>query len=147
MLTAMHAKSQIERLQNAFLRASRFQLWAAMIVAVPIIGYREEIFRLYVGDPCMSAATVVALLMASYPFVFSTLLIGRIAIAKGEMKRFSLLSLFVNLLNVAITLVLVGVYDLGAIGAASGSLITRVIAQPILYWPLMGPVVGLRFGI
>jgi O-antigen/teichoic acid export membrane protein len=58
--TAIHALQDTRRLQNAYLRLSRYCLWASLLAATPLIVFNREVVRLWVGEQFLSAGTVMA---------------------------------------------------------------------------------------
>jgi Na+-driven multidrug efflux pump len=135
----MHAHNQTNRLSSAFLRGGRIALWASMFLAVPLIVCSHDLFALYLGSEYpahVDAATVMIILLLGFPFTYPTTMYFRIAYAMGDMRRIAIRAIAAQLSNLALTIVLVGPLQLGAIGSASATLVAFVIGHPILYWPL-----------
>jgi O-antigen/teichoic acid export membrane protein len=144
-LTAMHATDREDRLQNAYLRGGRYALWALLFPIVPLIVFSQEVIRLYVGDPYMPAATVMALLLGFFPFVHGHAMFPNIAVAKAEMRSLALRALAVQVLNLLLTLYLVGVMRMGAVGSALGTFISMTVAWPLLNWRYALRMVNLNY--
>ena len=137
-LTAMHAHQQNTRLAGAFLRGSRIALWMSMFLAVPLIAYSHDLFALYLGSAYrehVDAANVMIILLLGFPLTYPTMLYYHVANAKGEIRRIAILSIVSQLLNLALTLFLVGQLRKGAIGSASATLLSFAIVWPLGFWP------------
>jgi O-antigen/teichoic acid export membrane protein len=139
--TAIHALQDTRRLQNAYLRLSRYCLWASLLAATPLIVFHREVVRLWVGEQFLSAGTVMALLLSTFVIYFGHGAMANIGEAKAQVKSMNLRGLGLQLLNLALSLYLVGVLHLGALGAALGTFLTTFLAYPLIDWPL-----GLRLG-
>jgi O-antigen/teichoic acid export membrane protein len=139
--TAIHALQDTRRLQNAYLRLSRYCLWASLLAAAPLIVFSREIVRLWVGEQFLPAGTVMALLLSTFVIYFGHGAMANIGEAKAQVGSMNLRGLGLQLLNLALTLYLVGGLHLGALGAALGTFVTAFLAYPLIDWPL-----GLRLG-
>jgi O-antigen/teichoic acid export membrane protein len=138
-LTAMHAHRQHARLAAAFLRGGRLALWASMFLAVPLIIFSHDLFALYLRGSYAEhtdAAVVMILLLLGFPLTYPTMVYLRIAYAQGDIRRVSITSFVGQLGNLMLTLLLVGVFHMGAVGSAAATLITFAIVYPFFFWPL-----------
>jgi O-antigen/teichoic acid export membrane protein len=138
-LIAMHATDSKERLKNAYLRGGRYALWAACFFAIPAILYRRELITLYVGQKYLPAATVMALLLVTFPIAFGNLMMYYVAHATAQIGLPTRRAIFVHLANLFLTIYLVGFRHMGAVGSALGTLLAGLIGSPLLIYP-----VGLR---
>jgi len=139
--TAIHALQDTRRLQNAYLRLSRYCLWASLLAATPLIVFNREVVRLWVGEQFLSAGTVMALLLSTFVIYFGHGAMANIGEAKAQVRSMNIRGLALQLLNLAVTLYLVGALHLGAVGAALGTFLVALLAYPLIDWPL-----GLRLG-
>jgi len=144
-LTAMHATGQEERLRNTYLRGGRYALWASLFLAVPLIVFRREIITLYVGEKFLAAGTVMALLLLIFPIAYGNVMMPHIAHAKAMIRPWAIRAAIIHFTNLLLTLYLVGVAKMGAIGSALATLTVFVIYEPLLYWPLGLRLAGLTF--
>ena len=135
-LTAMYAKNEKSRLENAYLRYGRYYLWIFMIIALPLIIYRKELIGLYVGYQYMIAAKVLALLLAENIIVLGNAMLYNLAVATGQMKELSIRIIIMQLINISLTLYLVGILKLGAIGSAIATFSVHIIGAPLFEIPL-----------
>jgi O-antigen/teichoic acid export membrane protein len=138
-LTAMHAQGQQSRLGAAFLRGARVALWVSMFCAIPLIVLSYDLFALYLQDKYdehVDAATVMIILLLGIPLTNTSSIFGQIAHARGEIRPIAILGVVSQLANLALTLVLVIYFQMGAIGAATASLFTYAIVNPFFIWPL-----------
>jgi O-antigen/teichoic acid export membrane protein len=139
MLTAMDSTGDEAGLRSAYFRGNRYYLWATLCPVVPLIVFAREIVVLYVGRTYLPAAAVILYLYLSYPFMHSTAMLYRIAVAQARIRRFMLWALVAQAANVLISIYCVAALGLGAAGPAIGTLVTAVLLHVLVYWP-----VGLR---
>ena len=145
VLTAMHAKEEKERLRNAYLRGGRLAMWVFLIVAVPLVVYRSEVISLYTSGKYMTAAPVLMMLIASRSFIMPNLMMPMIAYAKANIRPLALQVIAVQLVNLVLTLYLVGRLRMGAVGSALSSLITCSFGWTVLHGPLGLRMTGTSF--
>lgn len=145
-MTAMHAADARDRLQSAYLRIGRYALWGALLLAVPLMVFSREVILLYVGDAYADAAIVMVLLLAVFPVAYGHVMLGHLANATAQMRSWTLRAVAVQLVNLALTLYLVGVLGMGAVGSALGTFLSMTLLWPVLNWPLGLRLVGLGWG-
>lgn len=146
-LTALHTMQEEERLGKVFLRAGRYGLWAALTVALPLMVYSREFVTLYVGPTFLAAAAVMSLLLAIAPLEYGNAAAYHVAYAKALVRPYALATFAVQAANLALTLYLVGVLHLGALGSALGTAITMITAYPLLMWRLSLKLANIPCGI
>jgi O-antigen/teichoic acid export membrane protein len=146
VLTTFHARGSKPHLRNAFLRGGRYGLWAALFIAVPLIIYRREVVTLWVGERYLTAATVMALLLALFPIGSGNAMAPQMAHATAQMRPWMLRALVVQVSNLFLTLYLVGVMKMGAVGSALATLVALGTASVFLYLPLGLRMVEARVG-
>jgi hypothetical protein len=76
--------------------------------------------------------------------MFALGFIGHIAYARARIRGLAILMVLFNVFNVLLTLYLVGVLHMGALGSAIGTCVTRILA-PIFCWPLAVRLTGVVF--
>jgi len=128
-MTAMHSTGQTARLAHAYIRYGRIMSFAYLLVATPVVLLRQELVILYAGHEYLVAAAVVGLLLLADGFSQSYEILWQVASAKGRIRTLTLISVAIQSVNLLLTLVLVGVYDMGALGAAFSTLVTRVVLE------------------
>lgn len=142
-MTTLHALNEEARLQRFYLQGCRYDMWAALLVAVPVMVFAKDLVLLYVGPTFLQAGVVLALLMASYPFFFSQSFLGKIAHAKARIGGFTVLAFLTNIGTVLLALGLVGGLGMGAIGAALATCLMRVVST-LVFIPLSIRLTGVR---
>ena len=145
-LTTMHITGKNEQVQNTYIRGGRYALWLTLFMAVPLMVYARELIKLYVGETYEAAAMVMILLLASCPIVYGHILVSGLAYAKDEMRPWCLRLLFIQLINLGLTMYFVGIRHMGAVGSALGTFLTTVFLWPVLSWPLGLRLAGLSWG-
>jgi O-antigen/teichoic acid export membrane protein len=135
-LVAIHATGEVARFPGIYLKVGRWSLWASLFLAIPLMVYGREIMTVYVGSEYRMAGTVMCLLLLRFPVSEGVRMLFAIADAQGRIRRLALYLLVMGFFNVALTLYLVGVLKLGAVGAALGTTAAIGIGGPLLLWPL-----------
>lgn len=136
VLTTMHARNEKKRLANTYLRGGRYALWATLLLVMPLIIFRKEVITLWVGEKFLTAATVMALLLALFPLQYGNVILPKLSIAKGIMRPWAMRSLGMQLVNLAITLFLVGYLKMGAVGSAVSTYLVLLVGEPLMQLPL-----------
>ncbi len=134
-MTAMHATGDKSRLGRTYLRSSRYGMWMAIAIAMPLLIFSRELVVLYVGREFLTAATVMALTMGLFPITYTSLMLPSLAIAKAELGRMTVYGLITHVANISLTVYLVRGLDMGATGVAVAYFVTGVACQP-LFMPL-----------
>jgi O-antigen/teichoic acid export membrane protein len=137
IFTALHADADERRLAKAFLRVTRLMLWITTPLLVPLLVFREEIMRLYLGPAFAeyeSTPAVMGLLLLTFPFFAVLNPIFLLARGKGQIGHFTRWIVLGQFLNVFLTIMLVGPLRMGAIGSALATLLVAAL-YPVLIWP------------
>jgi len=138
-LTALHATGAKQRLSSAYLRGGRLSLWAAMLVAAPLIVFHEELYRVYLDtafDQYADAPTVMVILFAIYPLMYPSVMLVKIANATEKIRFLMCVTLIAQIVNLGLTVFFLGYLQMGAVGSALATLILCVITRPLIHWPL-----------
>ena len=144
-LTGMYGRNDHEGLRRVYLSGNRYYLWASLIVGALLIAYRREVTLLYVGQEYIAAAAVVALLSVKMMFANSNQMLSQVCVATNRIRGIMIFALFAQSANVVLTVFLVGRLELGAMGAALGTLLVSAAAQLCFLWPLAMKLLGLPF--
>jgi O-antigen/teichoic acid export membrane protein len=138
VFTGLHADGDNDRLGNAFLRATRLALWITMPLLVPLLVFREEIMKLYLGQAYLKfdkAPTVMGLLLLTFPLFTVLTPIFLLARGRGHLGEFTRWVVAGQFLNLFITVVLVGPFRAGATGSAMATLLVAML-YPFVVWPI-----------
>ena len=149
MLTAMHATGQDVRLKVSYFRLTRYLAWIFLLVVAPLVIYRHELWRLYLGVSYPSyivAATVMMLLLLKVALVFPQPAMAQIAAAKNRTRPMALRVLMIEGSAVVLASYLIVVKEWGALGPAAAALITAAIGAPPLLWTMGLELTGASFG-
>lgn len=138
-ITAMYETGQYERLGRTYLRIGRVMMWVFLLVGTPLIVLRNELMGLYTHGLYTDAALILLILVIAGAFEQSYSSVSRIAFAMARMRRYSLIAITSQTINVAFTIYLVSVFQLGALGAALSTLTVRILIE----FPLFS-VTGVR---
>jgi Na+-driven multidrug efflux pump len=109
-----------------------------MFVATPLIVFSYDLFSIYLGSDYSEhaeAATVMIILLLGVPLTFPTIVLSQVCIARGDVRPIAIRNLWIQLGNLALTLVLVGIFQMGALGSATATLIAFAVGYPLLFWP------------
>ena len=143
-LIGLNAMDEHDRMRNAYYRYGRYFIWANVMFALPLVIYRRELISLYVGPDFMTSATVMAILFVATFVCLGNDALPKMAIALGRMRAMALASVAMQAVNIGLTLYLVGVLRLGAIGSALGSAITAVTLEPLVELLIARRLLGIR---
>lgn len=135
-LTAYFAQKDFNNLSKSYLRYGRYMLWIYSFFTIPLIIYSGIIVNLYVGDRFENAAIVIMLLFLSQFSTLGNMMVYKLSIATGQPRPLAICSIISQVLNLAVTLFLVGVLNYGAIGSALGTFLIAVFLRPILEIPI-----------
>jgi len=141
VLTTLHATGQERRMGQLYLRGGRVSLWLTMLPATILLVFSSEIVALYTEPQYADTATVLVLLLSTFPFVYSVALQYRIAVARARIRAFFLWALVFQLLSLAGMFVALLVFDAGAIGVALAEMVAAVVGHVLVFWP-MGLLLG-----
>jgi len=142
VVVGLHADNQQDRLKSMYLRLGRLSMWGVLIAIAPLFVHYEQIVILYVGETYLSAGTVMFLLLACYPIVYGNLLHGPLATAKALVRLQAIRESISAVLSLFLTLLLVGYYQLGAVGAAISTFLVYGLGSLVLFWPFGKGMVG-----
>jgi len=144
-LTAMHARNKRAMLGSTYLRYGRYYLWAFLFVALPAIVFSSELIRLYVGGRFAPAAIILVLMLTeSIPFLGNFMLYS-LAVATEKIRDLARPIILLQFVNLALTLYLVGVCRMGALGAALATFIITGVSGVLVEVPLGLRLAGVKF--
>ena len=135
-LTSMHATNKQGGLRRAYLRGNRYYLWATLAVAVPLLVFPRELVSLYVGESYILAGTVAMIMYGYYPLRWASEMLYRVALATARVRGYFTVSMIAGLSKVAISILLVGKFQMGALGAALSTLVVGTFFQLGFFWPM-----------
>jgi O-antigen/teichoic acid export membrane protein len=145
-MVAMHTRADRNGLADVYLRGGRIGLWFSTLISVPLVIFSRELFTIYVGSDYLDAALVMALLLAALPLQFGNVMLSRLAMATGQIRRFSLQVFFNQGTSLVIAALLIGVWDMGALGGAVGACFALALMQPLVMWRMGMKLAGVSFG-
>ncbi|MES9903805.1 MAG: polysaccharide biosynthesis C-terminal domain-containing protein, partial [Sedimenticola sp.] len=135
VVVGLHADKQDKKLKTIYLRLGRYAMWGVLLVIAPFLAYYEQIVTLYVGKDYLSAGTVMFLLLACYPVIYGNILYTSLANAKIRMRSLAIREAVSAVVNLMLTLLLVGHFQMGAVGAATATFIVYGLGSILLFWP------------
>ncbi len=135
VVVGLHADKQDKKLKTIYLRLGRYAMWGVLLVIAPFLAYYEQIVTLYVGKDYLSAGTVMFLLLACYPVIYGNILHTSLANAKIRMRSLAIREAVSAVVNLMLTLLLVGHFQMGAVGAATATFIVYGLGSILLFWP------------
>lgn len=148
--TALVATGQDDRLRRIWFRMSRYALWVSLAAVVPLVVYRREFFELWIGEETFrqykKAPLIMAVLLVRFVAMFPESGIHMLAVARTEMRSSTLRLLLIDGSTVAVTLLLVGSYHMGDLGAALATTGAALILHPLLLWSFGLRLTNARLG-
>jgi len=135
-LVALHLRDGSSTLRSVYVRSSRYALWLASIIALPMMIYRRELITLYLGPEFLPVATVMCLLLTVTLIRLANLMLPDLSEARERVRPLALASFVGHSIALALILYLVVVRKQGAIGVGVASLTAALIMQPTVMWTL-----------
>ena len=135
-MISMSATGDWSRLGNTYLRGGRYALWVSMAIACPMFIFAEDFVALYLGPTYADTATVMQLLFVTFPFVYASVMLSRVAIATGQVRGFFSGAIVTSLVTLAVTVAVLRLSDLGSIGVAGVQAVVYILAHLVFFWPL-----------
>ena len=145
VLIALYVKRDITQLKYLFFSVNKYLMWMLSLIMIPLFLFGEKIFMAYVGPNFMLAAHIMALLIISKIIELSLYMIWRIAPAVNQIRRISMLSLIMQVVNIILSFVLIKYYSLGAVGSAIAVCCSIIIGSLFLILPISRDIV--RFSV
>lgn len=141
----MHATDRSDHLRNLYFRGGRIELWIAMFIVGPFMIFSQEIVSLWVGQQFAVAAAVMTIVLMELPLEYGNSMMGSLIYAKGNLAPYVKRIIFLNAVDLALVLFMVGALQKGALGIAIATAGTRVAGQLLLLWPLGLKIAGAQF--
>jgi len=113
------------------------------LLVLPLVVFSRDIMALYVGPEFAQASQVMALLLWVLPVAYATLLRPELASVTGKVRTNALRTAAMQIGNLGLTLYLVGILKMGALGSALGTLCASLLFYPLLLWPMSLKLAGL----
>ena len=133
-LTSFYATGQIDRLKSAYIRTARLNLQFYLGLAVPLFVFAPQIMSLYAGKRYTAASVIMQILLAFMILPYMCTLLPAIANIADHMRTWAIFNCVFNTFNVAITLLLVWRFNLGALGSALGTLVSGLLTLPYTWY-------------
>jgi O-antigen/teichoic acid export membrane protein len=134
-LIAMAVTGDHSGIQRRYLAGNRYSLWAALLVALPLIAFADSITQLYAGDAYMIAAPTMCAVYLAFVFKYSNGLLYSLVFAAGWLRNFTLMALATQIASVGLTVAFVGYARLGAFGAGLSTFTIALLGQVFVWWP------------
>ena len=132
VIVALYARGNVAAVVNLFLRLGRLTLWFLGLFVGPACFLGRPAFALYLGAEksgvYAGASMVMALSLLSLVPFLSVYGVGKNATASARIRGYSIIMFTANIANLGVTIYLVGVMKLGALGSALGSAWRRIRA-------------------
>lgn len=136
VMVSMSATGDWSRLGNTYLRGGRYALWVAMAIACPMIVFAEDFVMLYLGPVYADTSTVMRLLFITFPFIYASVMLSRVAIATGRVRGFFTGAIVTSVVTLVMTIVVLRVSDLGGVGVAGTQAVIYILGHLVFFWPL-----------
>ena len=133
-LIAMDSTGEKDKLKKMYIRGGKYGLWIALSVSIPLIIFSKEFIKLYVGDKFIVSSTVMTLLLLQFPASYGHIMFTKISYAMAKIRMLSIASLTIQVVNLLLTIYLVGFLHMGAVGSALGTLIMTLTGYTVIFW-------------
>jgi O-antigen/teichoic acid export membrane protein len=147
-MVAVQTSGGTAALQSIYFRGTRYSLWIALLVATPLIAFRQQIWSLYLGSRFETYATVpivMVLLLARYWIECPLFFVGMAAYAANRVRMLSVLIIGTSIFNLGVTIYFVHFLHMGAVGSALGTLLSVLIWDPLIMWKIGFQLLELKF--
>jgi O-antigen/teichoic acid export membrane protein len=148
-MVARHTTGGPSALQALCIRGGRYSLWITLLVATPLIAFRQQLWSLYLGSQLRiypDVSIVMVLLLIRYWIEMPICLIGQAAYAMNRIRTLSVLVITSSVFNLAITIYFVHLLRMGAVGSALGTLISVLVWSLFVMWKFTLDLLRLEFG-
>ena len=126
------ARGERERVREHLVLTTRAALQITLPLAFGLALFASEIVDLWLGDSAPAVtASIVVVLMAVQTVTLTTVAAEKVLIAVGRAKQIAVLAVAEGLANLALSIFLVA--ELGAVGAALGTLFTTAALAPVRF--------------
>jgi len=134
-LTTIYATEGEGALQSFYYRGGRYYLWITMFLLPPLVVFARPLIGLYAGDRYMAAASVMVVILGTYPFIWASAMFYQIAYSVGRIRVFNLCVMAMSAVALAGMWYFVVLRGMGAIGAAYGLGLAYVGVHLLVMWP------------
>jgi O-antigen/teichoic acid export membrane protein len=145
VLTAMYATNERQRIINLYLRYGRYYTWLYMFIILPLVVFNQELMTLYIGKAYTMAGTIMVLLLTGLAVCAGNEMTYKLANAMGKLKGLAIRALIVQLCNLGLTLYLVGIVKMGALGSALASFLSAGVLSTLIEFPYGLKLSGVTF--
>lgn len=141
MTSELWAQGRGDEVERRMALSTRVALQLTLPVAAALSFFAEDLIAIWLGSTAPSVtATIVILLMASQTVTLTALAAEKVLVGIGEVRKVGGLALIEGVGNLGLSIYLIT--QLGAVGAALGTLVTAVVAAPVRF-PLACGALGI----
>lgn len=140
VLTILHARKDDELVRKIYLRGGRYFLWISLGATMLLVSLGAPLIELYIPEKNKLLAPLVTLVMwllvCTFPFIYASVMLYRVVVAKADIRGFFLLALFAQVLSVGSMYVLLVEYDMDVRGVAWAMLGSVAVTHVFGFWPM-----------
>ncbi len=142
-LVALHALDDQERMVRAASMAGRYGLWVSMLPASFLIVFAPQITGLLFEPKYAATATIITLFMTTFVFTQPTVILPMVAIARGEVRRFTSAALACTATGILLMAGVAWANTLNAVTVTACLVAITIFPQLGYFWPLYLRMTGL----
>jgi O-antigen/teichoic acid export membrane protein len=131
------ARQDWPALQEDFRRGSRLSMGIGILLLIGMIAFGKEFIVLWMGSRFVVSYTILLILASSSLVENVVIMAGPVYAGVKKLHISALLVLAQGLVNLALTLFLVGVWGMGIQGVAWGTFFPRVVFSLVTVWVAM----------
>jgi O-antigen/teichoic acid export membrane protein len=132
-MIASHTTGGPPAIRSAVARGGCYTMWAACLLAVPLIVFRQQFWAVYLGSKFSvyeDVPIVMVLLMARYWIESPICMVGMAAYAMKRVRTIAMITLAASVSNIVATAYFVCFLHMGAVGSALGTAVSVAIWIP-----------------
>ncbi len=140
-----YARGGIPGIRENFLKCSRYMLWIALGLSLPVFVFSPQIARIWLGGQYEQAAAAIRILMLVYPFAYAVGMLPTIAISTAKVKRWSCNVFAIQSLKIGIAFLAVRHFGWHLTGVATATLTAMAAGVIFLQLPLLLKITEVKF--
>ncbi len=136
-LTSIYALEGEAALEEFYYRGGRYYLWAALLLAAPLLVFADPIISLYTNKPDYAdAAVVLAISFGIYPILWASAMYYQVAFAIGRIGAYNICNIALQAITFLMLILFIWGLDQGAVGAAKAIALSHGLVTAFLLWPM-----------
>lgn len=129
VVAQLHGEKDHGRIRRVLVEGSRLALAPGLAISVPLWCFASEALEFWIGPRFVEGAAVMAILVVAGTVAIPQMVASNILSMAGRHRYTARCAVVAMILNVGISVLLVGAFDMGLIGVALGTLAAALIVD------------------